>query len=151
MYHACSADPDVGREAGGMTGRDTKAGAGTPEVGDETWPALDSMGDSDPAPDLIRPSQLIRYLDRESRRAPDDIVADDEEVGDTSRLPRVLSMPDGIKVEERRVGRAVGQWILHVRCECGRRWFEVDAIDSTTCPRCGVLVYLDSDVRASRK
>lgn len=134
-----------------MTGRDTKGEIGRTQAGDETWPALESMDDVDAPPDLISPAQLIRYLDRERARAPDAGENDDEEVGDTSRLPRVLRMPEGIKVEERRVGRAVAQWILHVRCECGRRWFEVEAIDSTTCPRCGVLVYLDVDVRKLRR
>lgn len=134
-----------------MAGRDTSENPGGPGVGDETWPALESMSQDDEMPDLISPAQLIRYLDRE--REPDRDVPgdDDEEVVDTSRLPRVLRMPEGIKVDERRVGRAVAQWILHIRCECGRRWFEVEPIDTATCPRCGVLVYVDVDVRSARK
>jgi DNA-directed RNA polymerase subunit RPC12/RpoP len=60
-------------------------------------------------------------------------------------------MPDGVRVEERRVGRAVAQWVLQVRCECGRRWFEVDAVDTVTCPRCGVKVYVDIDARSARR
>jgi hypothetical protein len=69
-----------------------------------------------------------------------------DEIGDlddTSRLPQITSNLNGIEVIEHRPGRAIGQWILQVRCECGRRWFEVEAIDSTMCPRCNRLVYLD--------
>ena len=69
-----------------------------------------------------------------------------DEIGDlddTSRLPQITSNLDGIEVVEHSPGRAIGQWILQVRCECGRRWFEVEAIDSTMCPRCNRLVYLD--------
>ena len=64
-------------------------------------------------------------------------------VGDKARIPTVTRMPEGYEVVEQRVGRAVGQWVLQVRCECGRRWFEVEAIDSAHCPRCGALVYVD--------
>lgn len=60
-----------------------------------------------------------------------------------NRMPIVTRMPDGYEVVEQRVGRAVCQWVLEVRCECGRRWFEVEAIDTAHCPRCGLLVYLE--------
>ena len=129
-----------------MTGRDTTSQAGPPDDGDATWPALEPLEEAGPADDLISPSRLLRYLD-ESRSVPDD---GDEELGDGAPVPRITSMPEGVRVEQRRVGRAVAQWILHVRCECGRRWFEVEAIDSTTCPRCGMLVYLDVDARSLR-
>jgi len=59
------------------------------------------------------------------------------------RVPTLTRMPEGYEVLEQRVGRAVGQWVLQVRCDCGRRWFEVEAIDSTHCPACGSLVYVD--------
>ena len=59
-------------------------------------------------------------------------------------------MPEGIKVDERRVGRAMAQWIMHVRCDCGRRWFEAEAVDTATCPRCGLLVYVDIDTQVRR-
>ncbi len=67
---------------------------------------------------------------------------------DTARVPNVVRMPDGYEVVEQRVGRAVGQWVLQVRCQCGRRWFELEAIDATYCPRCGLLVYLDVVARS---
>ena len=67
-------------------------------------------------------------------------VRDDE---DTARVPVITHMPEGIEVVEHTLGSAVGQWVLQVRCQCGRRWFEVHAIEATTCPRCGVLVYVD--------
>jgi len=65
------------------------------------------------------------------------------DLDDTSRLPQITSNLSGIEVIEHSAGRATAQWILQVRCDCGRRWFEVEAIDSTMCPRCKRLVYLD--------
>ena len=66
---------------------------------------------------------------------------------DTAWLVQRLKAPDpGIEVVEDRAGSAFGQWVLHVRCECGRRWFELDAVKASTCPRCGVLVYVEIDV-----
>jgi hypothetical protein len=110
-------------------------------TGDDTWPAMESFDDAD-APELISPARLLRYLDEsESADAP----------GEGDPLPRITAMPEGISVDERRVGRAVAQWILHVRCDCGRRWFEAEAVDTATCPRCGVLVYVDIDARGSRR
>ena len=126
---------------------------GDVEGRDGTWPALDSLQDLDQSEDLISPAQLLRYLDESSgvpatREQEQD---QEQELDDTSPVPRITRMPEGIKVDERRVGRAVAQWILHVRCECGRRWFEVESIDTTTCPRCGVLVYVDVDARSTRR
>ena len=126
---------------------------GDVEGRDGTWPALDSLQDLDEPQDLISPAQLLRYLDESSgvpatREQEQD---QEQELDDTSPVPRITHMPEGIKVDERRVGRAVAQWILHVRCECGRRWFEVEPIDTTTCPRCGVLVYVDVDARSARR
>lgn len=126
-------------------GRDDKGEGGTARPGDGTWPTLESLNDRDPADELISPARLMRYLDEAEHSAGDD------HEGVTSRLPRVTQMPEGIKVEEHRVGRAIAQWVLHVRCECGRRWFEVEAIDTTTCPRCGMFVYVDVDARSARK
>ena len=95
----------------------------------------------DPAdPDLVSPSTVLRYLDD----AEHDPSYDEA-------LPGILKMPEGMRVDERRVGRAVAQWVLHVRCDCGRRWFETEVVDSATCPRCGLLVYVDIDARRSRR
>lgn len=120
--------------------------------GDETWPALEKMTEPEELVDLISLSQLMRRPDgvdgRPSREAPPEDLDDLE---DTAPVPRIKRMPEGVRVEERRVGRAVAQWILHVRCECGRRWFEVDSVDTATCPRCGVLVYVDIDARGVRR
>jgi len=108
---------------------------------DDTWPVMESLNDA-ATPDLISPARLLRYLD-----ASETTVAPDED----GAPPRITQMPEGITVDERRVGRAVAQWILHVRCDCGRRWFEAEAVDTATCPRCGVLVYVDIDARGSRR
>jgi hypothetical protein len=124
--------------------RDDKGEGGAPRAGDGTWPVLESINDRGSPDELISPTKLMRYLDEAER------AADGDEEGATSRLPRVTKMPEGIKVEEHRIGRAIAQWVLHVRCECGRRWFEVEAIDTTTCPRCGMFVYVDVDARSAR-
>ncbi len=65
----------------------------------------------------------------------------------TAPIPNITRMPAGYEVVEQKVGRAVGQWVLMVRCQCGRRWFEVDAIEAATCPRCGLLVYVETPKR----
>ena len=125
--------------------RDDRGEGGKSRAGDGTWPTLESLNDGDPPDELISPAKLMRHLDQAEP------AADDDRAGATSRLPRVTQMPEGIKVEEHRIGRAIAQWVLHVRCECGRRWFEVEAIDTTTCPRCGMFVYVDVDARSTRK
>jgi hypothetical protein len=118
-----------------MNGRETTG------PGEETWPRLEALEEEDgQAPDLISPSKILRYLD--------DVEHDS---GYDESLPGILKMPEGMQVDERRVGRAVGQWVMHVRCDCGKRWFETEAIDSTTCPRCGLLVYVDVDARGTRR
>jgi hypothetical protein len=88
---------------------------------------------------LIDDAQLFRAPDDHQIEREDDL----DDAGDTALLPNITRMPEGIEVVEQRVGRAVGQWVLQVRCQCGRRWFELEAIDATTCPRCGLFVYLD--------
>jgi len=95
----------------------------------------------DPMSDLISAAEMMRLL--EDERDVDEEL--DEEIGSTQRLPRVTRMPEGMTVVEHRVGRAIGQWVLQVRCECGRRWFELREIETSTCPRCRTLVYVDID------
>jgi hypothetical protein len=94
----------------------------------------------DDAPDLLRGEQIFRSMREARHQAPD--PASDDDV-DTARLPGITSLPEGIEVVEHAIGRAVGQWFLMVRCQCGRRWFELEAIDTATCPRCNSLVYVD--------
>jgi hypothetical protein len=60
-------------------------------------------------------------------------------------VPKIERMPEGIEVVERPVGQATAQWIVMVRCQCGRRWFEVEFIDTATCPRCGTFVVVELD------
>jgi hypothetical protein len=70
----------------------------------------------------------------------------DDDVGhpdDTARLPAITSHPEGIEVVEHEVCHAVGQWVLMVRCQCGKRWFELEAIDAAHCPRCNALVFIE--------
>jgi len=60
-------------------------------------------------------------------------------------IPRIERMPEGIEVVEKPVGHASAQWIVMVRCQCGRRWFEVEFIDTATCPRCGLFLVVELD------
>jgi hypothetical protein len=109
--------------------------------------SLAHAGPADDRPELLARSELFGSSEEEEARdetARNDAAWDaDNTLEDTARLPKITRLPEGIEVIERSVGRAVGQWVLHVRCQCGRRWFELEPIDATTCPRCGMLVYLD--------
>jgi len=102
---------------------------------------MDDGKKADEPLEMISLTQLMRMLDRDvsGRDAGTDDIDDTQGSGPT---PRVTRMPDGFEVLEQRVGRAVGHWVLQVRCECGRRWFEVEAVESSTCPRCGALVLI---------
>jgi hypothetical protein len=84
---------------------------------------------------------------------PDALVsqpASDDDSGDTARLPAATHAPDGMTVVEQRLGHAVGQWIFLVRCDCGRRWFDLKAVDNVQCPRCGLWVRVEVDPRGER-
>jgi len=102
----------------------------------------DKTAAGDPSDDLISLSQLMKVLEDE----PDPVDDEDATLG-TTPLPKITRMPEGMEVKERRVGHAVGHWVLQVRCECGRRWFEVDQVQTADCPRCGALVFIDIDSR----
>jgi len=90
---------------------------------------------NDNVPELLDDAQIFRSWGDDRVDGSDD--------DDTARVPAITSLPEGMEVIEHTVGRAVGQWVLMVRCQCGRRWFEVEAFDTATCPRCGMLVFLD--------
>jgi hypothetical protein len=68
---------------------------------------------------------------------------DPDNLDEGGSAPKITRLPEGIEVIEQHVGRAIGTWILQVRCQCGRRWFETESVDATHCPRCGMLVYVD--------
>lgn len=85
----------------------------------------------DDARELIDSARLLRLLEEGGESLSPAVV------------PKIARMPDGIEVVEHRMGHAVGQWILEVHCDCGRRWFEVEEIDTAHCPRCGSLVRIE--------
>jgi len=91
--------------------------------------------------DLISLSALMKVLEEEPEPVDDDTTAG------TAPLPTITRMPEGIEVQERRLGHAAGHWVLQVRCECGRRWFEVEPVRTADCPRCGALVFIDIEPR----
>ena len=99
----------------------------------ETEPAPATTQDD--VPDLLQGAKVFRSLYPSAG-----VIGDDD---DTARLPKITSLPEGIEVVEHSVCRAVGQWVLMVRCQCGKRWFELEAIDAATCPRCNATVYVD--------
>lgn len=92
---------------------------------------------------FIEPDQLFVPSDMSAAapRAPAATMDLDPER--TSEVPKITRLPEGIEVIEQSVGRAIGNWILQVRCQCGRRWFESTPVEATHCPRCGMYVYID--------
>lgn len=88
--------------------------------------------------ELIDIEQLMKVLEDEPE------IADAEDPLDgTQPVPRITRMPEGMEVVEHHIGHAFGRWILQVRCDCGRRWFEVEAVQSAHCPRCGAVVLIE--------
>lgn len=95
--------------------------------------------------ELISMTQLIRPTDQHGQVFADAAADEDTELGDTVRLPKITSMPEGMRVVEERLGQATAQWILEVRCECGRRWFELEEVATAQCPRCELKVRVKVD------
>jgi hypothetical protein len=91
--------------------------------------------------DFIDPKVLFRDADDASDTSRMPLFERDAD--DASPVPTITRLPEGIEVIEQNVGRAVGTWILQVRCQCGRRWFELSPVDAAHCPRCGTYVYID--------
>ena len=88
--------------------------------------------------DLIDIEQLMKVLEDEP-----EITVGEDELDGTQPVPKITRMPDGMEVVEHHIGHASGRWILQVRCDCGRRWFEVEAVQSAHCPRCGAVVLIE--------
>jgi hypothetical protein len=103
------------------------------QYADRTHKDLAKSGND--SPDLADPAALV---------SPDTSQDDPE---DTARLPAVTRTPEGVTVVEQHLGHAVGQWIFQVRCDCGRRWFDLKAVDNVQCPRCGLWVHVEVDPR----
>src|SRR5262245_27581057 len=59
-------------------------------------------------------------------------------------LPRIEQLPPGMLVEEGEMGHATGQWIVQIRCDCGRRWFDVKMVKTARCPRCETMVVIET-------
>lgn len=97
----------------------------------------------DPAEDSIDGAELLRLLEDDPRVLPS--------VDEDGRTPNVRRMPEGMEVVEQRVGVAEAQWVLRVRCQCGRSWFEVEQVHWATCPRCSLLVRVNTEAQGSRE
>jgi hypothetical protein len=70
---------------------------------------------------------------------------------EAARLLRTMQVDPGAGtptagVGEPRSGHALGQWVLAVRCDCGRRWFELRETFKATCPRCGSIVDIEIEI-----
>lgn len=101
---------------------------------------------SDAERDLIDLESLFVPLDGQQTRVAEPTFADDEyDEDDTARLPQITSMPEGITVEEHRIGHAIGQWVFVLLCDCGRRWFTLHAVEKAQCPRCNRWVHVEAD------
>lgn len=97
--------------------------------------------DPDETGELIGIEELAKFFEDEAE--PDEVPPEDEP--GAAPVPAITRMPEGIEVKERHIGRAFGHWVLQVRCECGRRWFELEPVKAGKCPRCGSLVLIEID------
>ena len=111
------------------------------QAGDEHPSAASTapVGPTELSSDAIDGAELLRILEGD----PHLLTGQDV----TASTPKVKRMPEGIEVRERQVGLAAGQWVLRVRCQCGRSWFELEEIHWATCPRCSLLVRVNIDAR----
>ena len=50
--------------------------------------------------------------------------------------PALPETADGIEVSEQELCRVTAQRLYLVRCECGRRWFELEMPALVECPAC---------------
>jgi hypothetical protein len=107
----------------------------------------------------VQPATLRRVVKYLGRREPSPPSIDDtqpmegtETIGGaesegtsylSALLPRIEQLPAGIVVEETEMGRATGQWVVQIRCECGRRWFDVQMVKTARCPRCETMVVVE--------
>ena len=103
------------------------AGTGPPDPGPERAPAN---------LEHTQPMERTEKLDAEVG-----VGEDTAYIG--APLPRVEQLPPGMIVKEDVMGRATGQWIVQIRCECGRRWFDVQMVKTARCPRCDSMVVVD--------
>ena len=110
-----------------------------PQAGDtrQSGSGLERAKRTDESRGLFEELRVLGLLE-ENQHAQHELVAP----GDTASARKITRMPEGIEVVEHRTGVAEGQWLLQVRCQCGRRWFEIEAVPASTCPRCGLLVFV---------
>jgi hypothetical protein len=95
------------------------------------------QADPEPAPPSIEHTQPMEGTEIINRAEMEDTAY----LG--APLPRIEQIPPGIVVEEAEMGRATGQWIVQIRCECGRRWFDVEMVKTARCPRCNVMLIVE--------
>jgi len=92
------------------------------------------LGKQEPSPPSIEHTQPMETIGG----------TDSEDATDWSALlPRIEQLPDDIVVEETEMGRATGQWVVQIRCECGRRWFDLQMIKTARCPRCETMAAVE--------
>ena len=91
---------------------------------------------------MTRPPEIHEF-----EEAPDSL----EDTSPGRSLPKIERLPEGMEVIERPLGHAKAQWLLQVRCECGRRWFELHPIETATCPRCGTFLVVKIEGRERKQ
>jgi hypothetical protein len=90
------------------------------------------------------PTDLEHTQPMERTEGVDTVTGLEETAYIGAPLPRIEQLPQGIIVKEGVMGRATGQWIVQIRCECGRRWFDVQMVKTARCPRCEAMVVVDA-------
>ena len=103
-----------------------------------------AKSDTSDSPSERAPTDLEHTQPMERTEGVDTLTALDETTFLGAPLPRIEQLPQGIIVKEGVMGRATGQWIVQIRCECGRRWFDVQMVKTARCPRCEAMVVIEA-------
>jgi hypothetical protein len=95
------------------------------------------LGEREPSPPSIDHTQPMEGMEVISG------VESEHTTYSSDLLPRIEQLPPSIVVEETEMGQATGQWVVQIRCECGRPWFDVQMVKTARCPRCERMVVVE--------
>jgi hypothetical protein len=95
------------------------------------------LGEREPSPPSIDHTQPMEGMEAIGGAESEDTTYSSD------LLPRIEQLPPSIVVEETEMGRATGQWVVQIRCECGRPWFDVQMVKTARCPRCELMVVVE--------
>ena len=100
-------------------------------------PVVKYSGEREPSPPSIDQTQPMEGTEAIGGAESEDTTYS------SALLPRIEQLPPGIVVAEAEMGRATGQWIVLIRCECGRRWFDLRMVKTARCPRCETMAVVE--------